>query len=201
MDQFETFLRDTPPLLLNVAAAAILILLVLLVTLVVWLFRRRKFRPQPRVDDGRIDVATLPIFTPPATGPRLTVFGTPVRLAAVVLAPAGRSGDLPAPAARAALLNDLVPGLGAVFAAHQPKLFEWPGQLSAHGFVQAFFNLAALPGDRGKGTVWCSLAGRFESGQQQYLIGLICNTERPNSLSQIAVSHGGQWLEMLRVSE
>ena len=93
-----------------------------------------------------------------------------------------------------------MPGLWAVVQAHDPLVRCWPFQLGTQGFTHSFFNnLQALPGDRGKGTPWSAVAGRFEVGDRQLLAGLICVADRPNSLSQMTVAHVGQWLDVLRV--
>ena len=99
----------------------------------------------------------------------------------------------------AVTLENLLPGLREIIGRHQPQVMLWPNQLSSQGFLQAFFNLAALPGDHGKGTPWCSAAGKFEGGGQQYLAGLICCSAGPNSLGEITVDKPGQWLSVLRV--
>jgi hypothetical protein len=57
----------------------------------------------------------------------------------------------------------------------------------------------ALPGDRGKGTPWCSIAGRLQVGDRLFLIGLVCCAHQPNALSQFVVQHEGQWLDILRI--
>jgi hypothetical protein len=65
--------------------------------------------------------------------------------------------------------------------------------------MQSFSNHAALPGDRGKNTPWCSIAGRFEADGQRFLAGLICTAAAPNSLGQIMIQHDGMWLDVLRI--
>ena len=57
----------------------------------------------------------------------------------------------------------------------------------------------SLPGDRGKGTPWCSIAGRFEANSRQYVVGLICRAENANSLGQMTVDNPAQWMDTLRV--
>ncbi len=179
-----------------VLAALFLLLLVVIVFL---LLRRRARPPEPALPDLRIDVASLPAQGPPHDGPRLEFYGTPVRLAVLVLAPAGRNNPLPAERDLPAVLDSLLPNFTAVVAAHRPLIRPWPVQLSTQGFASSFFNNVRLPGDRGKGTPWCAVAGRFEAGAQQLLVGLVCVADRPNSLSQITVAHVGQWMDVLRV--
>ena len=83
----------------------------------------------------------------------------------------------------------------------QPLYRGWPPQLSVFGFTQAFFNRVPLPGNRGKGSPWCSLAGRFETADMSYVAGLVCAAENNNALGQIVVEHEGQWLDIVRVRQ
>jgi hypothetical protein len=180
------------------AVLAVLVVL-LLIAIVFLLLRRRARQPAPALPDLRIDVAALPAHGPQEAGPRLEFYGTPVRLAVLVLAPAGRNNALPAEGELATVLDDLFPGFAAVVAAHQPLIRPWPYQLSTQGFASSFFGNVRVPGDRGKGTPWCAVAGRFETGNQQLLAGLVCVAGRPNSLSQLTVTHVGQWMDVLRI--
>ena len=191
-----------PRVLLLGGAAAIAVLLVVIVLVMLFMLLRRRRHPlEAGPPDLRIDVAALPSVGPPAEGPRLEFYGTPVRLAVLVLAPAGRSGAIPTGTALEQAVDALVPGLTAVVKAHRPLFRRWPVQLSTQGFTTTFLNQVALPGERGKGTPWCSAAGRFEAGEQQLLAGVVCVADKPNSLSQVAVQHAGQWLEVLRVKD
>ena len=70
--------------LLGGAVLAALFILLLIVILFVVL-RRRARQPEPVSPDLRIDVASLPAHGPPEGGPRLEFYGTPVRLAVLVL--------------------------------------------------------------------------------------------------------------------
>jgi hypothetical protein len=146
-------------------------------------------------------VASLPAHGPPEGGLRLEFYGTPVRLAVLVLAPAGRNNPIPAESDLPAVLDNLLPGFTAIVATHRPLIHLWPCQLSTQGFPNSFFNNVRLPGDRGKGTPWCAAAGRFEAGDQQLLAGLVCVADRPNSLSQMTIVHSGQWMDVLRAKE
>jgi hypothetical protein len=179
--------------------AALLLCLAAIVLVALRLLRKQPTALLDQQDELAIDVAALPTIPPPKEGEQLEFFGTPVRLAVMVLAPVGRGGDIPAPAELAMTLENLLPGLQGIVSRHQPRIVLWPNQLSSQGFLQAFFNLAALPGDHGKGTPWCSAAGKFEGGGQQYLAGLICCAAGPNSLGEMTVDKPGQWLSVLRV--
>lgn len=181
------------------AVAAVLLLAVVLV-LAGFLRRRRKVLGPPE-PDLFVDVGQLDTAGPPAEGPRVEFYGTPVRLAVVVVAPAGRQGELPPPGVLPTLMDRLVPGLPAVVAHHQPLICRWPAQLSTQGFAQSFFNHVPLPGDRGKGTPWCSIAGKLQVGDRVFLVGLVCCANQPNGLSQFIVQHEGQWLDILRMRD
>lgn len=185
-------------LLVGAVALAVLAALLLLAVLLL-LFRRRGTRPAAAEPDLSIDLAALADHGPPADGPRLEFYGTPVRLAAVVLAPAGRNSPALDASELRELIDDLVPGLSAVVESHQPLIRCWPFQLSSQGFAHAFFKHVPLPGDRGKGTPWSAVAGRFETGTRQLLAGIVCVADRPNSLGQVTVAHIGHWLDVLRV--
>ena len=191
--------KETRLFALLAIGTAIALCLGTMLFLIFRLFRKRSSPAPDQRDELAIDVAALPASSPPKDGPQLEFYGTPVRLAVMVLAPVGRGGETPAPAELADTLENLLPGLQEIIGRHQPQVIIWPNQLSSQGFLQAFFNLAALPGDRGKGTPWCSAAGKFEGGGQQYLAGLICCSAGPNSLGEITVDKPGQWLSVLRV--
>jgi hypothetical protein len=180
-------------LVLGGAVLAILAGLLLLV------WRRRRATSQIPEPDLFIDVTKLDLVAMPDTGPRAEIYGTPVQIAVVVVAPAGRQGELPPPDMLPGVLERLVPGLPSVIASHRPRLCQWPQQLSTQGFAQRFFNLVMLPGDRGKGTSWCSLAGKLQLGDRLFLVGLACRATQPNGLGQIAIQHEGQWLDILRI--
>ena len=196
----ELLADEQTRLIVSVAVGAALILcLGTMLFLIFRLFRKRSSPAPDQQDELTINVAALPATPPPKDGTQLEVYGTPVRLAVIVLAPVGRGGEIPPPAEWAVTLENLLPGLQEIVSRHQPQVVLWPNQLSSQGFLQAFFNLAALPGDHGKGTPWCSAAGKFEGGGQQYLAGLICCAAGPNSLGEMTVDKPGQWLSVLRV--
>lgn len=186
----------TPAVLIG-AAAGVAAALILGVVIIRRLFRRKP-PPETPQPDLSIDVAALPSAGPPPS-PRLELLNVPVRIAAVVIAPIGRTATVPNEAALGELLDYVVPRLGAVYAAHRPLVRPWPAQLSSHGFANTFFVNTVLPGNKGKGTPWCTVAGRFECGEQKFLVGLLLCAAAPNSLSQIVVEREAQWLDMLRV--
>ncbi len=185
------------PALVSLGGAVVAAVVFLLI--VVAFLRARAKKPEPPPVDLRIDLADLQLGGPPEEGPRLEIYGTPVRLAALVLAPAGRNNQIPATDKLPEAIEDLLPGLMGVLTSHRPLIHRWPYQLSTQGFTHSFFNNVPLPGERGKGTPWCCVSGRFESGDQQLLAGLVCTATKPNSLSQITVAHVGQWMDVVRV--
>jgi hypothetical protein len=117
----------------------------------------------------------------------------------LVIAPVGREGEIPASDELPLVVDGIVPNLMQVLNEHQPEFRRWPPQLSSQGFAQIFFNNAPLPGDGGKNTRWCSLAGRFDTPSGPFLAGLACIAEKPNAIGQIAISQPGQWLDIARV--
>ncbi len=176
------------------AAVAILVLVI------AWrvLARRKREAPQ-RGPDLSIDLSALSDQGPPAGPPVLEHYNVPVRLAAVVLAPTGRVRGLPPPAEIPGLIDHLVPGLAQVTAAHNPAIRRWPPQLSSEGFARTFFAQVQLPGDGGKGTPWCSVAGRFKVQGQALMAGLILRAEAPNNFGQTIIEKEHEWLGVLRV--
>ncbi|MCA9248436.1 MAG: hypothetical protein KDA42_15020 [Planctomycetales bacterium] len=149
--------------------------------------------------DLTIDIAKLAATGPPANAPRLEILHTPMRLAAIVVAPAGRSGLLPDLAHLGAMVDAIAPGMKAVVDAHLPLVRRWPAQLSAQGFANSFFSHAELPGDGGKGSPWCAVAGSFKHQGNRFLVGMICRADGPNGIGQITVPREEAWLEVARV--
>ncbi len=145
----------------------------------------------------RIEVSQLGDNGPPR-GPTLECYSVPVRLAAVVLAPVGRS-EMPDADELNALLDALTPGLSNIFAGHGTQFFRWPAQLSPRGFAHSFFSEAPLPGDHGKGTPWCALAGRLDVLNRPLMVGLILRATVPNALGQSYIESAHKWLDVLRV--
>ena len=199
MEEQLQVLQQMPHWVLLAGAVLAALFVLFAVVILYLLLRRRGARPEPAAPDLHIDLASLPDHGPPVDGPRLEFYGTPVRLAVLVLAPAGRNSPTPTDAELPELVDDLVPGLWAIVQAHAAIVRCWSFQLSTQGFTHSFFNNVQLPGDRGKGTPWSAVAGRFETGTGPFLAGLICVADRPNSLSQVTVAHVGQWLDVLRV--
>jgi len=176
------------------------LMLLLAVAYMVWeaMHRRRRRLPRARTNLA-IDVAALEPSGPPEAGPQLEYYNLPMRLAVIVLAPAGRKGQLPPLEEIHDVLDAIVPGLADVATAHGSVLYYWPAQLSSRGFAHAFFRHATLPGDAGKGTPWCSAAGGFRHQEKPVVAGLIMSADRPNRFGQLVVESDTKWLDVLRV--
>lgn len=128
---------------------------------------------------------------------RLELYNVPVRLAAIVIAAAGREDNLPNDICD--LLDQACPGLGKVCELDKPSIIRWPPQLSTQGFARSFFINAPLPGNQGKDTPWCSVAGRIENNDVSALVGIMFHSASKNSLGQIVIERVTQWLDVLRV--
>jgi hypothetical protein len=174
--------------------------LVVAVLYVVWrILRRPKGRLPQQVPDLAIDVMALPTVAPPADAPKLLYYGVSVRLAALVLAPAGRVRELPPLNQLGEMIDAIFPGLARVVATHRTLVRRWPAQLSVHGFAHQFFTHAKLPGQGGKGTPWSSAAGVFKVDGQPVMAGLILRAEGPANLGQMIVEREAQWFDILRI--
>jgi hypothetical protein len=150
------------------------------------------------VVDNELDTGILSPYPPPADGPRLEMYGIPVRLAALVLAPVGRGNAIDVKRLPE-VVEQLLPGLQDAMGYHQPVFRRWVEQVSVHGFQNAFLKQVKLPGNRGKGTVWSAFVGKFTDGEQTLLAGVVLRAEAPNSYGATVIEHEGHWLECLRV--
>jgi hypothetical protein len=122
-----------------------------------------------------------------------------MRLAVVVLAPAGRDRVLPSAEDLPEVVEAIVPGLSKVIATHEPLVHRWPAQLSTQGFTHAFFANVRLPGDGGKGTPWCSAAGVFRYRGQVTLAGLVMCAGSAVHFGRRKIEEEEKWLDVLRV--
>ncbi len=171
--------------------------------IVLFLLRRivRWFHRPARValtDDSLvIDLAALPAAQSAAT--RVMVYHVPVRLAVVVIAPLGRDSDPPTHSEVPKLLDRIVPGLASALRHDQTIVKIWPRQLSATGFAPNLMRHVRLPGDKGRGTPWCLVAGRTTFGDSAYAVGLALGADSPNKLGLIAVESEHHWLDVVRM--
>jgi hypothetical protein len=161
---------------------------------------RRKPQAETEVAPNlRLDVSSLATGGPPPGKPYLEFYSVPVRLAVVVIAPVGREGQLPQNEHLPLVMEAILPSLMKVLTAHQPQFIRWPAQLSTQGFAHAFFNNVPLPGDHGRGTPWCSIAGKVELPVGQFLVGLVCCSAEANSLGEVIAKHAAGWPDVVRV--
>ena len=185
--------------ILAVGVVLLLIMVALIVTVLWFVFRRKPARLPPKPPDRSISVATLNASGAPADVAQLEYYGCPVRLAILIVAPVGRAGSIPEKELLPELFEQFVPQFLQVVAAHQPQLQFWPAQISSAGFTNSFFGKIALPGDRGKGTPWCALAGRFTAMGGHYLAGIVCCGDDATGLGQLVIEQEAQWRDVLRV--
>ena len=161
--------------------------------------RKPQRRSRSIVEQLRIDVEALDSSGPSATAQTMEFYGTPVRLAVLVAAPQGRGVASPNHQQLMALLDRIIPGMSGVVQTHDTNIIEWPTQLSDEGFGQKFSHNLALPGDAGRQTKWCSIAGPMSIGVGQMLIGLLCVADDENMLTHYVVKNDGQWRDMIKV--
>ena len=91
---------------------------------------RHRRRPFAGLAEPSIDVAALPRRRLRG-GPRLEFYNLPVRLAVIVLAPAGRWANFRRWNEIHDVLDAIVPGLADVAVAHQSIVYRWPPQFSS----------------------------------------------------------------------
>ena len=184
----------------NLLLYGLLALAVVVIFVIGWkLLGRKKGTSATKTADLTIDIAALGDFGPTTDEPTLEYYNIPVRLAAIVLAPTGRISELPPIDQLPALVDHMVPGMARVMAAHRPLIRRWPAQLSAEGFARTVFAAATLPGQRGKGSAWCNVAGRFKIDQQSFMAALIMVADAPNNFGESIVEKEHEWLGVLRV--
>ncbi|MDZ7618223.1 MAG: hypothetical protein U1E05_14550 [Patescibacteria group bacterium] len=179
------------------AIVALVALVVLLVAYKV-LAGMKRARPKQAAHLD-IDLMSLGSLGPPAGAPVLEFYSTPVRLAALVLAPAGRVRELPPDDELRSLLEAILPGLTRVVETHCPLVCRWPPQMSAKGFAHTVFQHCRLPGDGGKGTPWNAAAGLFKIEGQPMMAALILRSSQSTSHGQQILDAPDGWLACLRV--
>jgi hypothetical protein len=194
LGEVQTWLSGDWAIYVAVAAVAIVVLYVL------WKLLGGKRRPPAKeVPDLTIDVMALGNQGPPPGAAVLEHYNVPVRLAAIVVAPAGRVRQLPPLNQMDDVYDAIVPGLARVVATHRPLVRRWPAQLSAKGFAHTFFAHAKLPGQAGKGTPWCSAAGMAKVEGQPFMAGLVMRTGTTSSHGQEIIGAEGEWLRILAI--
>lgn len=178
---------------------AAIVVAMLLLTGLILLLRRKPPPPPLPAPDLKIDVTALALEALPESELQLEFQAVPVRLAVLVVAPVGRAGTIPEADQLLDAVDQLVPGLVEIVSLHQPVVRFWAPQLSSQGFVSSFFHNVGLPGEKGKGTPWCAVAGKFNSGDHHYLVGLAFLAEAPNGIGQVPIASDGQWNDMIRI--
>ncbi|MFT5522380.1 MAG: hypothetical protein ACI9G1_000104 [Pirellulaceae bacterium] len=191
-------------LLFAIVAVVGLVLVVALVILIIMIFRRKSTDRGEDQENLTIDIRQLPSHGPASNGlasngPQLELFGTRVRIAVLVIAPAGRGSELPSKFNLPGVIDGVVPGLMELVNLHEPIFRRWPQQLSVQGFVHSFFSNMELPGERGSDTPWASVAGRVQVSGHSLLLGLVLCADESNNIGQLTAEHAGQWLDMLRI--
>ncbi len=182
-----------------VRAVAVLAVLGALALVAVRWMRRHKRRAPPVESEGGIAADTLPELGPPGQGPRLLYRGTPVRLAAVVLAPPGLARELPPINRLGEVFEALIPGLAEVIRAHRPVYRRWPAQVSTRGFVHRFFAEARGLAPPGTETPWCLVGGPFVFRGEPLLVGLVMRAQAPMHHGRYIVEDAAEWPRLLAV--
>ena len=171
-----------------------------LVIAVMWWWRLRG-----RDNHGRDDIAELTIdllalrIVAVSDKPGIEFYSMPVQLRVLVIAPIGRSATLPSKQDLPATLKNLIPHFMDIVDSHKPIFRGWEGQPSVEGFKQSFFNNVSLPGNKGVGSHWSSITGRFSDGDSRYLIGMAFSADTSNPIGEVTVAHDAQWMDVLRI--
>src|SRR5688500_6492995 len=119
----ELFADEETRLFVAIVVGGVLFLcLATMLFLILRLLRKRPAAQQDERDELTMDVAALLASPPQKDGPQLEFYGTPVRLAVMVLAPVGRGGEIPAPAELTTTLENLLPGMQEIVSHHQPQV-------------------------------------------------------------------------------
>ncbi len=189
------------PIQLGIIIAVSLLALVVLLLILRIVFRKKQPVQQLVKPDLKIDLEELESKGPGQIWPQLQIYGIPVRLAVLVVAPKGQGSQIPNREQLQVLIDRITPGFKDVVAIHQPLIREWPPQMSVEGFSHAFFHNVQLPGDDGRGTPWSGTVGHLTAGMNSILLGMICVADDPNQLGQVIVKHEGQWREVLKVQQ
>ncbi len=161
--------------------------------------RRALRKPRPDVDWDqplRVVLAELPAApAPPAAGPELLLHHLPVRLRLVVLAPGGRDDDVDEGAVEE-LLDNMVPGLGAVARQDASAVRIWPAPLSQQAFLNTFHRAVLRPEREGALSRWSLLAGKALVGRQPVYLGIVLWAQTAHTLGRLNLAPQ-QWLEVL----
>lgn len=179
--------------------AAGLVVLVLAAVLRNLLKVFRKPREISLVEPLRVvDLSVEPLAEASRTA--LKVHNLPARLGVVAFAPLGRieppdDDEIPA------VLDELVPGLGAFFDRDRPIIRHWPNQVSVGGFANNLALHLQVPGKDLTETPWCLVAGKTRRPTGLLLVALAFAAPRPNRLGVLRLEDESQWMQAVQVSD
>jgi hypothetical protein len=173
----------------------------LVLLLIIWqLVRKLRFQgdnkasKRPRLEE---DLSEYPPLRPSAGDRQLRAEGVPVRMRLVVVAPAGKDGEVSADDVEE-MLERILPGLGEIFRGDKPRIKVWPRQLSYEGFTKHFQrNMLTLEGE-GEMSPWILLGGRAKLGKQQIMLGLALQAAKPTTVGRRTLE-AHEWPTVLRV--
>ncbi len=194
---------ELTPVTIGIAIVAMILLLVVASALL--RFIKSLFKPKrahSHSDDlagGPIKLSDIDNVSPVPAAPKIDVYHIPVRVVLLVVAPLGRGHRLPDEDKLPKFLDELMPGLMNVMQVHQTEIRHWQSQLSSSGFTNMFFSQVPLPGEHGKGTPWCAVAGRVESPAGNFAIGFVGRADEDNGLTQIEIPQQTGWLDVVRI--
>jgi hypothetical protein len=174
----------------------------ILILLLFLLLLSRVFRRKPDRDpkeQPREDLSEYPPAPPAPGAPRAHIENLPARLRLVVVAPIGRDKEVHE-AALPAFLNQLVRGLGDVYATDRPRVKIWPSPLSVRAFAPTFHRTVVKPELEGQPSPWVLAAGVTKIGSGQMLLGLAFYADQPNTLGRLTLDPN-DWRMVLRVGE
>lgn len=180
----------------TLVGAALLVGLVVVIVVVRSMFSGKK-KKDSLIDTSRlVDLSELPRQE---EGPfDLRVQNVPGRLGVVVFAPLGAVRP-PSKTDTFAVLNTLVPGLGAVARRDEPLVQTWPKQVSATGFANTLARHLRVPGRDLTETNWCLLVGKTKRPDGLLLVGLAIGMEAANRLGVLRLADEMQWMQFLQV--
>jgi hypothetical protein len=172
------------------------VVLLIVLPLILWLRRRRR----PVIDSEAALVENLDAYPPAGPGAqRLLMYGQPMRLRLVVLAPLGKRA-LPTDGAIEPLLDRIVYGLGEIARQDRPRIRVWPSQLTQQGFAPSFFRLTLRSQQTGKPSPWVLAAGPVRTGGHSFLLGLALWTDEPTERSTVSLQVD-QWNLVFRTEQ
>jgi hypothetical protein len=172
----------------------------LVVLLILWLLFSKLFRGKKKSAQEQNLEEDLSEYPPlkPSTGDRqLRVEGVPVRMRLVVVAPAGKDGDVDADDVEE-MLDKVLPGLGDICKGDKPRIRIWPRQLSYEGFVKHFQRNMLTADAEGEPSRWVLIGGRAKLGKQQIMLGLGLQAIKPTTVGRKTIE-AHEWPTILRV--